>query len=364
MPDLVIYLQAPVDTLVERVHRRGVDYERTISAHYLARLADAYSRYFYRYEAAPLLIVNSERLNFVDKRRPPVACCSRGSARCAASASSSTSARPPDAMDTPYTTPVPAPRAAPRDSPSPRSRAMARDGTKIAMLTAYDASFAALCERAGVDVLLVGDSLGMVIQGHDSTLPVTLADVLYHTRCVVAGCARALVIADLPFGSYQASPEAAYAASAAALKAGAQMVKLEGGAWLAPTVEFLVTRGVPVCGHVGLQPQSVNALGGYRVQGKTAGRRRGAARRCPRARRGGRRAARRRMRAASARRGADARGRHPGHRHRRGARLLGAGAGNLRRARHPARPRRALRPQFHGGQRQRRQPRLPRMWRR
>ena len=147
---------------------------------------------------------------------------------------------------------------------------MARDGTKIAMLTAYDASFAALAERAGIDVLLIGDSLGMVIQGHDSTLPVTLADVLYHTRCVAAGCARPLVIADLPFGSYQESPAQAYAASAAALKAGAQMVKLEGGAWLAPTVEFLVTRSVPVCGHVGLQPQSVNALGGYRVQGKTA----------------------------------------------------------------------------------------------
>jgi 3-methyl-2-oxobutanoate hydroxymethyltransferase len=146
---------------------------------------------------------------------------------------------------------------------------MAREGTKIAMLTAYDASFAALADRAGIEVLLVGDSLGMVIQGHDSTLPVSLDDVLYHTRCVAAGSARALVIADLPFGSYQASPDAAYVASAAALKAGAQMVKLEGGAWLAPTVAFLTTRGVPVCGHVGLLPQSINVLGGYRVQGKT-----------------------------------------------------------------------------------------------
>ena len=152
----------------------------------------------------------------------------------------------------------------------PALAAMARDGTKIAMLTAYDASFAALADRAGIDVLLVGDSLGMVIQGHDCTLPVTLADVVYHTRCVAAGCARPLVIADLPFGSYQQSPAQAYAASAAALAAGAQMVKLEGGAWLAPTVEFLTTRGVPVCGHVGLLPQSVNALGGYKVQGKTA----------------------------------------------------------------------------------------------
>jgi len=171
-------------------------------------------------------------------------------------------------MTTPYSTPGP---AAPRPArlTVPALAAMAREGTKIAMLTAYDASFAALADRAGVDVLLVGDSLGMVIQGHDSTLPVSLDDVLYHTRCVAAGSGRALVIADLPFGSYQASPDAAYAASAAALKAGAQMVKLEGGAWLAPTVAFLTTRGVPVCGHVGLLPQSINVLGGYRVQGKT-----------------------------------------------------------------------------------------------
>jgi 3-methyl-2-oxobutanoate hydroxymethyltransferase len=147
---------------------------------------------------------------------------------------------------------------------------MAAEGRKIAMLTAYDATLAAAADRAGVDVLLVGDSLGMVIQGRASTLPVSLEDVLYHTRCVAAGRSRALVIADLPFGSYQASAADAYGASAAALKAGAEMVKLEGGAWLAPTVEFLTTRGIPVCGHVGLQPHSVNMIGGYRVQGKTA----------------------------------------------------------------------------------------------
>jgi 3-methyl-2-oxobutanoate hydroxymethyltransferase len=109
----------------------------------------------------------------------------------------------------------------------------------------------------------------MVVQGRASTLPVTLEETLYHTRCVVAGCARPLVVADLPFGTFQESPEAAYRASVAALQAGAQMVKVEGGAWLAPTVEFLTSRGVPVCGHVGLLPQSVNVLGGYRVQGKT-----------------------------------------------------------------------------------------------
>lgn len=146
---------------------------------------------------------------------------------------------------------------------------MARERRPIAMLTCYDASLAARCDDAGVDVLLVGDSLGMVIQGHASTLPVTLEETLYHTRCVARGSTRALIIADLPFGTYQASPQAAYAASVAALQAGAHMVKLEGGSWLAPTIAFLVERSVPVCGHIGLTPQSVNAFGGYRVQGKT-----------------------------------------------------------------------------------------------
>ena len=144
-------------------------------------------------------------------------------------------------MGTPYTPPVQAP-GRPSRITIPALAAMARDGTRIAMLTAYDASLAAVCDRAGVDVLLVGDSLGMVIQGRDSTLSVSLDDVLYHTRCVAAGAARALVIADLPFGSFQASPEAAFIASVAAMQAGAQMVKLEGGAWLAPTVAFLTTR--------------------------------------------------------------------------------------------------------------------------
>jgi 3-methyl-2-oxobutanoate hydroxymethyltransferase len=150
----------------------------------------------------------------------------------------------------------------------PAVTALARKGEKIAMLTCYDASFAAVCERAGAHALLIGDSLGMVIQGHATTLPVTLDDVLYHTAAVARGCARPLLIADLPFGSYQASPQAAFAAAVRALQAGAQMVKLEGGAWLAPTIAFLVERGIPVCAHVGLQPQAVHAMGGYRVQGK------------------------------------------------------------------------------------------------
>jgi 3-methyl-2-oxobutanoate hydroxymethyltransferase len=158
-------------------------------------------------------------------------------------------------------------------APSPRTvpglAAMARDGEKIAMLTCYDASFATLLDRANVDVLLVGDSLGMVIAGYASTLPVTIDDMVYHTRCVATGARSALVLGDMPFGSYQASMEQAYANAARLMAAGAKMVKLEGGAWLAPTVEFLVARGIPVCGHLGLQPQSVHRLGGYKAQGKT-----------------------------------------------------------------------------------------------
>jgi 3-methyl-2-oxobutanoate hydroxymethyltransferase len=151
----------------------------------------------------------------------------------------------------------------------PRLREMRVKGEPIAMLTCYDASFARLLDAHGVDCVLVGDSLGMVIQGRDSTLPVTLDDVAYHTRCVARGLAAAWLIADLPFGSYQAGPGQALASSVVAMQAGAKMVKLEGGAWLAPTVAFLVERGVPVCAHLGLTPQSVHALGGYRVQGRS-----------------------------------------------------------------------------------------------
>jgi 3-methyl-2-oxobutanoate hydroxymethyltransferase len=151
----------------------------------------------------------------------------------------------------------------------PGLAAMARQGEKIAMLTCYDASFATLLDRAGVDVLLVGDSLGMVIEGHASTLPVALDEMIYHTRCVAAGARSALLVADLSFGSYQAGPEQAFSNAARLMAAGAKMVKLEGGAWLAPTVEFLVARGIPVCGHLGLQPQSVHRIGGYKAQGKT-----------------------------------------------------------------------------------------------
>lgn len=143
------------------------------------------------------------------------------------------------------------------------------EGEKIAVLTCYDASFAALLERNGLDVLLVGDSLGNVLQGHGSTLPVTLEQMAYHTGCVARGASRPFLMADMPFGSYQESPAQAMRSAVVLMAAGAQMVKLEGGAYMAETVRFLVERGVPVCAHIGLTPQSVNQLGGYRVQGKT-----------------------------------------------------------------------------------------------
>ncbi|MEQ1629484.1 MAG: 3-methyl-2-oxobutanoate hydroxymethyltransferase, partial [Gallionella sp.] len=144
-----------------------------------------------------------------------------------------------------------------------------KQNEKITMLTCYDASFAALLEAQGVDVLLVGDSLGMVLQGHESTLPVTLDEMVYHTTCVVRGATQAFIIGDLPFGTFQISPQETFAHAAKLMAAGAQMVKLEGGAEMVETVHFLTARGIPVCGHVGLTPQSVHQLGGYRVQGKT-----------------------------------------------------------------------------------------------
>jgi 3-methyl-2-oxobutanoate hydroxymethyltransferase len=142
-------------------------------------------------------------------------------------------------------------------------------GEPITMLTCYDASFARLLDDCGVDTVLVGDSLGMVMQGHASTLPVSVADVAYHTRCVARGLRSAWLIADMPFGSYQGSREQALANAVTLMQAGAQMVKVEGGAFIAPTIAYLVERGIPVCAHVGLTPQSVHALGGYRIQGKT-----------------------------------------------------------------------------------------------
>ncbi len=150
----------------------------------------------------------------------------------------------------------------------PHLMARVEKGEKLAALTCYDASFARVLADNGIDLLLVGDSLGMTIQGHVTTLPVTLEHMVYHTEAVARGVGgRAFIMADLPFGSYQAGPTAAFSAAARLLAAGANMVKLEGGAVMLDTVRFLHERGVPVCGHLGLLPQSVNVTG-YRAQAR------------------------------------------------------------------------------------------------
>lgn len=145
---------------------------------------------------------------------------------------------------------------------------MRADNDKISMLTCYDASFAALMEQSGVDSLLIGDSLGMTCQGHSSTLPVTVEDMVYHTASVARGNQTMLLITDMPFGSYP-TPEVAFTHAAKLMQAGAHMVKVEGGTWVAETIRFLVERSIPVCAHIGLTPQSVHQMGGFKVQGKT-----------------------------------------------------------------------------------------------
>lgn len=143
-------------------------------------------------------------------------------------------------------------------------------GERITMLTAYDFSFAQIFDQAGIDLLLVGDSLGNVCQGAETTLPVTLDEVLYHTRCVARGARRSLVVSDMPFGSYQVSPEDALRSAIRLVKeAGAQAVKLEGGVTMADTISRIVAAEIPVMGHVGLTPQAVHRMGGFRVQGRT-----------------------------------------------------------------------------------------------
>ena len=147
-------------------------------------------------------------------------------------------------------------------------RAMHTAGEKIAMLTCYDAAFARVLDEAGVDVLLVGDSLGMVLQGRATTLPVTMDEMVYHTECVARGNRTAWIIADMPFGSYQESAEQALRNAVRLVQAGAHMVKIEGGGWTVSVVRFLVQRGIPVCAHLGFTPQSVYMLGGFRIQGR------------------------------------------------------------------------------------------------
>jgi 3-methyl-2-oxobutanoate hydroxymethyltransferase len=142
-----------------------------------------------------------------------------------------------------------------------------REGRKLVMLTCYDAGFARTVDASGIDLVLIGDSLGMVVQGHDSTLPVTVADIAYHTACVKRGLSKALLIADLPFQA-DATPERALEASTRLLQAGAAMVKLEGAGHKLDVIRFLVEREIPVCAHLGLTPQSVLRLGGYKVQGR------------------------------------------------------------------------------------------------
>ncbi len=142
-----------------------------------------------------------------------------------------------------------------------------REGRRLVMLTAYDNSFARVADANGIDLILIGDSLGMVVQGHDSTLPVSVDDIAYHTRAVARGLGRALLIADLPFQS-DATPERALDASIQLLQAGAEMVKLEGAGHKLEVIRFLVERDIPICAHLGLTPQSVLKFGGYKVQGR------------------------------------------------------------------------------------------------
>ncbi len=144
------------------------------------------------------------------------------------------------------------------------------NNSPIAVLTAYDATFAKLLSRQGVEVILIGDSLGMTVQGHHSTVSVTMQDMCYHTRSVATGNEAAFLMADLPYMSY-ATTEMALNNATLLMQAGANMVKLEGGQWLAPTIKSLTEQGIPVCGHLGLTPQSVDALGGYKVQGREKG---------------------------------------------------------------------------------------------
>lgn len=144
-------------------------------------------------------------------------------------------------------------------------------GERITMLTAYDATFARILDNTGIDVLLVGDSLGMVIQGHSNTIPVTIDDIIYHTRCVSRVARRAHIMADMPFMSYQVSIDQALINAGRCLKeGGAESVKLEGGEELVETVAVLTSTGIPVCAHIGLRPQTIHQMGGYKIQGKTS----------------------------------------------------------------------------------------------
>ena len=185
-----------------------------------------------------------------------------------------TTPTPPPDSATPYgTLPARTTTTARKPISLPRLLEMHARGEKITMLTAYDATFAAVADAAGVECILVGDSLGMVCQGLSSTVGVSLDTMCYHMNSVARGLRRAQgaawLIGDLPYGAYHESKEQALRSAAQLMQAGAHMVKLEGGGWTTDTVQFLVERGIPVCAHLGLTPQTVHALGGYRVQGKS-----------------------------------------------------------------------------------------------
>ena len=145
------------------------------------------------------------------------------------------------------------------------------EGTKITMITAYDATFAHLVDLAGIDMILVGDSVGMVMQGEANTIPVTLEEMVYHVRLVSRAKPKAMIVGDLPFGSYQVSPQQAVESSIALMKAGAECVKLEGGVAMSDTISAITRVDIPVVGHIGLTPQSIHRMGGHRVQGKRSG---------------------------------------------------------------------------------------------
>ncbi|PCI60943.1 MAG: 3-methyl-2-oxobutanoate hydroxymethyltransferase [Methylophilaceae bacterium] len=153
--------------------------------------------------------------------------------------------------------------------PLNRLQTLIKSGEKLAMLTCYDATYAKLMELAGTDILLVGDSLGMVLQGAENTLNVSMHHMTYHTKSVAAGAPNTLIVADMPLGSYEHDNEAAYKNAVWLIRSGAHMVKFEGGGAKVETARYLVERGIPVCAHLGFTPQSVNQLGGYKIQGKT-----------------------------------------------------------------------------------------------
>jgi len=177
----------------------------------------------------------------------------------------------PDAPDAPASA-APGAGTAPDRKPVTLQRLldMHAAGEKIAMLTAYDATFAHAMEAAGVDAILIGDSLGNVVQGLQTTVPVTLDAMVYHTECVARARRLAWIVADLPYGTYHESPQVAWRNAMRLAQAGAHMIKLEGGGWTTETVRFLTERGIPVCAHLGLTPQTVTALSGFKVQGKDA----------------------------------------------------------------------------------------------